>query len=109
MAKFITVKMITDEVPPPEAEDARAGAVQEEGEDDGMERDVQSASASLGRSGARTDWKPNTISVDAIRNWYPRKGGRPGCRLIMKTGTAYIVVDEHEEILELIRNAVNAG
>jgi hypothetical protein len=107
MAKFITLKQIISE-PRPFAEPQTGSHVEEEGEDDGLEQspsasDVQSAQARLGHQGAVIDWKPNTMSVDAIRNFYPRKGGAPGSRVVMKTGTAYIVVEEHAEILALIQ------
>lgn len=100
MAKFITLKQITEEVRAPEQEPLDEAELT--GEDDGVGSDTQSASAQLGRSGERTDWKPNTINVDAIRNFYPRKGGRPGSRLMMKTGVAYVVLDTHDEIMAKI-------
>lgn len=100
MAKFITLKQITEEVNAPEREpldDAEVG-----GEDDGIQ-EVQSAEARFGRSGSHIDWKPNTVNVDAIRNFYPRKGGREGSRVMMKSGVAYVVLDTHDEIMQKIQ------
>jgi len=89
MTKFITLKQITNEPAPfAERDDDTEG-----GEDDGL----APAAAQL-RAPAEVEWKPNTVNVDAIRNYYPRKGGRVGCRVMMKTGVAYIVADEHDEI-----------
>jgi len=107
MVKFITLKLITEETHPAPDADVRDDPVVE-GEDDGFEEthpDVQSASAREARQGDRIDWKPNTIAVDAIRNFYPRKGGRFGSRVLMKAGVAYVVLDTHDDIVELIRNA----
>lgn len=110
MTKFITLKLITEEVNPLPLADVRDEHPDVEGEDDGVEttpfeRHAQSASATMGRQGERIDWKPNTINVDAVRNFYPRRGGRFGCRVLMKTGVAYVVLDTHDEILEMIRTA----
>lgn len=93
-AKFITLKWVQNE-----RHDNRAAAIDPdmEGEDDGI--DLQSASATEGRSGDRVEWKPVTLSVDAIRNFYPRAGGREGCRVLLKSGAAYPVLNTHEEIV----------
>lgn len=123
MAKFITLKQIIEEAdaqdvtrrtsrPFPESLDGD----DEGGEDDGLAPEmaelpspnVQYANADNRNPTAPFQaWKPNTMQVDAIRNWYPRKGGRSGCRVLMKTGAAYIVVESHDEILELVRSAPN--
>lgn len=106
MAKFITLKQITEELETetagrPFQEVTDDGEI--EGEDDGI-RQVQSASAVGGvrPSGDHQGWKPNTISVDVIRNFYPRKHGRPGSRVVLKSGVAYVVVDTHDEIMAMI-------
>jgi len=95
MTKFITLKQITNEPAPVEMD---RDDIEDGGEDDGL----APASASMPTSAPEIEWKPNTINVDAIRNWYPRKGGRVGCRVIMKTSVAYIVANEHDEIMALI-------
>jgi len=116
MAKFITVKQIIEEA---NAESVRERGTRpfaeddEGGEDDGLPQElpapnVQYANASNANPTAPYQaWKPNRISVDAIRNWYPRKGGKHGCRLILKTGVAYPVADTFDEIVELVNSAVN--
>lgn len=43
--------------------------------------------------------KPVTFAVDQIRNFYPRKGDKPGTRVILKSGTAYVVSESHGEVL----------
>ena len=109
MAKFITLKQIIEEADTETVQDRRPFA-EDDGEDDGLPqsqaappaREVQYANAGHGPGSSFQAWKPNTMQVDAIRNFYPRKGGRNGSRVVMKTGTAYIVVDTHEEILAMI-------
>lgn len=102
MAKFITLKQIIEELNPPHQDPELDQRDLETGEDDGMA--AQPADANAGRHAPddAQQWKPNTMSTDAIRNFYPRKGGRVGCRVMMKTGVAYVVLDTHEEILTLI-------
>lgn len=102
MAKFITLKQIIEELNPPHRDPEPDTSDLETGEDDGLA--VQPGDATSGRHppADAEQWKPNTMSIDAIRNFYPRKGGRTGCRVMMKTGVAYVVLDTHEEILSMI-------
>lgn len=118
MNKFITLKQIIEEA---DAEDVTRRTTRpfpegrdeddEGGEDDGLPPEVTELPApnvQYANAGNRNPtapfqaWKHNTMQVDAIRNFYPRKGGKPGCRVLMKTGAAYIVVETHDEILALI-------
>lgn len=98
--KFITLKQIMDEVRPSRNLEDHINEVHG-GEDDGLEDDAHSNVTSI-TDQVSPGWKPNTMSVDAIRNFYPRKGGQPGCRVVMKTGVAYAVLDDHADILALI-------
>lgn len=102
MSKFITLKQIIEELNPPHRDPEPSNDDLETGEDDNL--GAQPADANAGRHAPADaeQWKPNTMSTDAIRNFYPRKGGRTGCRVMMKTGVAYVVLDTHEEILTLI-------
>lgn len=99
MAKFITLKMIVRETPAQFSEPTEGV-----GEDDAIEE--QGAEPTLVRSG-EVEWKPLTLEVDAIRTFYPRKGGKPGTRIVMKQGgVAYIVANDHDEIAHAV-DAVN--
>jgi hypothetical protein len=102
MAKFVTLKQIMEDLNPPHRDPEPTDTDLETGEDDGLTQPADARSGRLVRSETDIDWKPNTISVDAIRNFYPRKGGRTGCRVMMKTGVAYVVLDTHEEIIAKI-------
>lgn len=46
--------------------------------------------------------KPLTIAVESIRNFYPRKGNKPGTRVILKSGVAYVVLEDHDAVLAKI-------
>lgn len=69
----------------------------DEGEDDGM-----AATGVAPAQPVSQQWVPNTINIDMIRNWTPRAHGRDGCRIILKSGTAYVALDTHDEIRALI-------
>lgn len=102
--KFITLKQITDEVENRQEPDVENNDL---GEDDGMappSHQVQAGDArsSRSRSGAFISWKPMTLAVDSIRNFYPRAGGREGTRILLKSGVKYIVLNEHDEIVEAL-------
>lgn len=43
-------------------------------------------------------WLPISINPEAVRNFYPRKNGQPGTRILMTDGTAYVVANEYEEV-----------
>lgn len=100
MPKFITLKMVLDNTRPnqrPHTDDDD----EEIGEDDGLPALAapQSASAQGARPGPDAQfWRPITISVDSLRNFYPRAGGREGTRIILKSGTAYAVLNLHGEV-----------
>ena len=101
MPKFITLKMVLDNTRgrQPREEDITDG--EDVGEDDGLP--ALSAPQSASAQGARPDataqfWRPITISVDSLRNFYPRAGGREGTRIILKSGTAYAVLNLHGEV-----------
>jgi|SRR6185437_11969481 len=103
MTKFITLKMVSSNDRNDRERDrdveTHADPIQGSGEDDGLEGEA---------TGTITEapvlpWRPLTISVDSIRNFYPRSGGRPGCRVLMKSGgVAYAVLDEHADIMAMI-------
>lgn len=42
--------------------------------------------------------KPMTIATDTIRTFSPRTRSRPGSRIVLKDGTSYPVVEDHDEI-----------
>lgn len=67
-------------------------SVVQQGEDDGV--DEASAPA--------IPTKPLTIAVDSIGRFYPRKGDKPGTRIILKSGTAYVVLEDHAKVLEIV-------
>lgn len=46
----------------------------------------------------RTDVKPFAVTVHAIREFYPRKHGNEGTRLIMQDKTAYIVAEPFDTV-----------
>jgi hypothetical protein len=99
--RFLVLKMITSEA---EQRRDRAAETGDEGEDDGLAlpaRNVQYANAG-GPRGDFQAWKRITIAIDTIRNFYPRAGGRNGSRIMMKSGVNYIVVNEHDEIVDAI-------
>lgn len=43
--------------------------------------------------------KPMTIAVDTIRTFAPRTKGRPGSRIVLKDGTSYPCVEDHDTLL----------
>ncbi len=104
--RFITLKQITSEPHPlsPNAPDLSDEETM--GEDDGLpaeaQPDVQSANARERNMDGAVQWKPITISVDAIRNFYPRAGGQVGTRVLLKSGTAYVVANEHADIVSVL-------
>ena len=42
------------------------------------------------------------INADKIRNFYPRRDGRPGCRVILDGGVSYAVAEDFDRILALL-------
>lgn len=64
----------------------------QQGEDDGVNEVVVPAIPT----------KPITISVDQVRNFYPRKNDKPGTRVVLKSGTAYVVLEDHAAVLTAI-------
>jgi len=46
------------------------------------------------------------VNVDKIRNWYPRKDGRPGCRVMLDAGVNYAVADAFEDIFAKVQDGV---
>lgn len=52
------------------------------------------------------DGTPNAFNVDLIRNFYPRKGGRKGTRIMTCNGVAYAVLEEFEVVLAMARDEV---
>jgi hypothetical protein len=108
-ARFVTLKMITSEQENRQEPDHEPGE-DAGGEDDGFAQitDVQSASAhTRGARGAHIAWKPMTLSVDAIRNMYPRDGGADGTRILLKSGVKYIVLNEHAQIAAAIGDVID--
>lgn len=43
--------------------------------------------------------KPIGVNTDKIRNFYPRKDGRPGCRIMLDAAVNYAVADTFEDVL----------
>ena len=57
----------------------------------------------------KKDLKPMTIAVDCIRTFAPRKQGMPGSRIVLKDGTSYAVVEDHDELLSRINGPLAAA
>lgn len=101
--KFLTLTMIVRE------NVTRNDQVQSNeptGEDDGMDdapATPQDDRPTETREIAET--KPLTVNLDQIRNFYPRKNQMPGSRVILKSGTAYVVKETHDEILAKLQDA----
>jgi len=102
MLRTITIKDITHRAAstiagvanrPFQENDSEIG---DEGEDDGV---------AVAPAPATQEWTPNSINIDMIRNWTPRAQGREGCRIILKSGTAYVALDTHDEIAAKIAEA----
>jgi hypothetical protein len=51
---------------------------------------------------AKKTTKPMTIATDTIRTFSPRKHSAPGSRIVLKDGTSYAVVEDHDELLARI-------
>lgn len=75
-----------------------------DGEDDGL---VEAGGAtpqtaeivSIGPRHEILEVQPLTLQVEQIRSFYPRKNAAPGTRIVLKSGTAYIVKQTHDEVL----------
>lgn len=50
------------------------------------------------------DGTPVAFNADLIRNFYPRKGGRKGTRIMTCNGVAYAVLEEFEVVLQMVRD-----
>lgn len=102
---FIVVKMVVEDAATRRRSQDEDDLDHAGGEDDGF-AEVQPADARGGRAADGTRWKPLTISVDTIRNFYPRAGGREGTRILLKSGAAYAVVNDFSEIVTALGGAV---
>jgi hypothetical protein len=114
MSKFITLKMVNSNE---ERQRSRSNVLNdlidrhdepadrdEDGEDSGEDDGLTNGGVTTLALPAPAPWQPLTINTDSIRNFYPRKDGRTGCRVLLKTGTAYAVLDEHAEILAMLNS-----
>lgn len=52
---------------------------------------------------------PLALSVSCIRNFYPRRNGRDGTRVMMIDGTAYAVTESFDDVLRLVSPEIEAG
>lgn len=50
---------------------------------------------------------PVSINIDFIRNYYPRKGDRPGTRIVYPNGAAEIVKESYAEVKAAISSLNN--
>lgn len=107
MTKFITLKDITASTRPPRdlarhIDTMHRSGIDEnedDGEDDGFSQPEPLAITDQTSPG----WKARTVNTDSIREFHPRTGGQPGCRVFLKgKERAIVVLDSHEDILALI-------
>lgn len=63
------------------------------------------ANEPLGKYTSRTDVTPFALSTDGVREFYPRKHGAEGTRILMKDKTAYVVAETFEEVWDGIKRA----
>jgi hypothetical protein len=49
------------------------------------------------------EWRTMTMAVEAIRNFYPRREGRPGTRIMTTSGVAYVVADEYDDVRSAVQ------
>lgn len=105
--KFITLSMIVREnIIRPDYRHVDTDP-SEDGEDDGLveaggagEASAQTAEiVNIGPRHEILEVQPLTLQVEQIRSFYPRKNAAPGTRVVLKSGTAYIVKQTHDEVL----------
>lgn len=71
-----------------------------EGEDDGL--------SNVTEFPRQEETTPVILDATQVRNFYPRKGGRPGTRILFRNGSALPVTETFDEVEQKIREALAA-
>ena len=53
------------------------------------------------------DTSPMMVNVDQVREFYPRKGGKPGTRIVFLNGAGWPVTETFEQVSGLINGTNN--
>ncbi len=76
------------------------------GEDD-LEQPVEEATPPAAQPQAET--YPITVNLDDLREYYPRRRGKPGTRLVFKNGAGRPVVEEYAVVKDRVATALRLG
>jgi len=104
-----TIKRITSQGGPAMAYQSQVDLVNEPGEEERTLRGstLQSGYVFIGHGSMVEDerkdtTKPIGVNTDKIRNFYPRKDGRPGCRIMLDAGVNYAVANGFDDVLRWV-------
>lgn len=68
-----------------------------------LQTGYQYLSGAVGEDKPGAVWKPMMVNTAEVRNFYARKDDRPGSRVMMADGTAYVVADTYDELKEMFK------